>query len=36
MPVMDIMGVTVKYKDKQKDLSKLLKMLTAIPSYDFA
>ena len=32
MPVMDIKGVTVKYKDKQKgSLSKLLKMLTAIP-----
>lgn len=32
MPIMDIKGVTVKYKDKQKgSLSKLFKMLTAIP-----
>ena len=32
MPVTEIKGVTVKYKDKQKgSLSKLFKMLTAIP-----
>ncbi|NLO09488.1 MAG: NAD(P)/FAD-dependent oxidoreductase [Clostridiales bacterium] len=33
MPVTDIKGVTVKYKDKQKgSMSKLFKMLTAIPT----
>lgn len=33
MPIMDIKGVTVKYKDKQKgSLLKLFKMLAALPS----